>query len=62
MHAYEIKYAKTLNKSMARGLTSFAQEYKLSKCAILSLRKEALPLTQDVMALHWSSVTAAKDN
>lgn len=56
LEAYEIKLAKTLSKDMCGGLEKFIKEHPADIAAVLSLKEEKIPLTQNVFGIHWSQV------
>jgi len=56
IEAYEIKFAKTLSREMAKSLSLFASEHKVEKSVVLSLQDQEIPLMEGVFAKHWSFV------
>lgn len=56
IEAYEIKFAKTLSRDMAKSLSLFASEHKVEKSTVLSLCEMKVPLVEGVFAEHWSSL------
>lgn len=54
--AYEIKFSSSPNAEMTRALVQFKSEYPVEKAALLNLRKEKLPFSNDIMAEHWSHI------
>ncbi len=56
MSAYEIKFARSLSRDMTKSLLQFKKDCGVDDLYLLSLKEEALPLTREVMATHWSSI------
>lgn len=52
--AYEIKFSATPTKIMTNALAQFKDEYPVKQAFLLNLRKEKLPFSNGVVALHWS--------
>ena len=52
--AYEIKFTSNPSLKMTSSLLQFQKEYPTKKIALLNLRKENLPFSNDIVAQHWS--------
>lgn len=52
--AYEIKFSSTPNIEMAKSLFAFKKKHPVDQCALLNLRSEELPFSNDISAKHWS--------
>lgn len=55
LDAYEIKFSSTPQAVMARSLQQFMREYPVKKAVLLNLRRESLPLSEGVTAMHWAA-------
>ncbi len=55
IHAYEIKFAKSLRRDMAQPISAFIKDHPAQEASILSLQEQSLPLTEEIRAEHWSS-------
>lgn len=53
--AYEIKFTASPSRKMAGSLSQLRKEFPVKNGNVLTLRKEAIPLTEDVTAKHWFS-------
>lgn len=54
LEAYEIKFSSSPKPAMARSLVEFRKEFPVTKSAVLNLRRDSLPFSNNVMAEHWS--------
>lgn len=55
LYAYEIKLAKTLNRSMAHPLNLFRKDYSLKQAGIISLQEQTSWIAEGIETLHWSA-------
>lgn len=53
---YEIKFAKSLKREMARNLVQFKKTYEVDSAHVLSLQKKSHLLAEGVKAEHWSQI------
>ncbi len=56
IHAFEIKFSKSISKSMVKPLTLFKKDFPESQLSLLSLHDKSIPLTREVQAMHWSQM------
>ncbi|QVL55350.1 MAG: ATP-binding protein [Simkaniaceae bacterium] len=56
LEGYEIKFAQTVSKEMAKGLLLFDKDHPLAVSNVLSLRENSIPLDKLTTAVHWSKV------
>jgi len=54
--AYEIKFAKTLSREMARPLASFSAEHRVRKASILSLQEKKTAPAEGIFAEPWHAL------
>lgn len=52
--AYEIKFTETPRREMASALRLFGKELDCAVRAVLSLRKDRMPLEKEIPSVHWS--------
>jgi len=52
--AYEIKFSASPNSDMVKWLKIFKEEFPVKKAFLLNLRKDELPLSNGIVAHHWS--------
>lgn len=55
LEAYEIKFSSSPKPGMARSLVEFGKEFNVSKSAVLNLRRDPLPFSNNIIAEHWYS-------
>lgn len=55
-YAYEIKFAKTLNRNMALSLSNFKKDHPVDFLKILSLSDKNVFFNKEVETKHWSSL------
>ena len=53
LEAYEIKFSSSPKPGMARSLAEFGKEFNVTKLAVLNLRRNSLPFSNNIMAEHW---------
>lgn len=56
LEGYEIKFAETLSKEMAKGLSLFHKDHPLNMSRVLSLRENSFMLDSLTKATHWSEI------
>lgn len=56
LELYEIKFAKTIRKEMARNLTLFRQEHEVERAVLLSLSEKKGQLAKGVEMKHWTEI------
>jgi hypothetical protein len=56
LEAYEIKFSSTPKKNMISSLEKFLKEHTNSIGALLTLRKEDLPLSENIKSKHFSYI------
>ena len=55
LEAYEIKFSSSPKPGMARSLAEFGKEFNVTKSAVLNLRRDSLPFSNNIIAEHWYS-------
>lgn len=53
-NAYEIKFTSTPKSSMIKPLERFREEFSVKTTSLLNLREKPLPMTKEIVAMHWS--------
>jgi len=56
LEGYEIKFAQTVSKEMAKGLSLFDKDHPLAVSNVLCLRENSIPLDKLTTAVHWAKV------
>jgi predicted AAA+ superfamily ATPase len=56
LEAYEIKFSSSPKKNMISSLEKFLKEHINSRGALLTLRKEDLPLSENIKSKHFSYI------
>ncbi|MDR3624617.1 MAG: ATP-binding protein [Chlamydiales bacterium] len=56
LSAFEIKFAKSLSREMAKSLQIFLKEHLVQKASVLSLQEKTIMLAENITAEHWSSL------
>ncbi len=54
--AYEIKFTSTPTPARIQPLMEFKTEFPVKKAAVLNLRRETLPFSKEISAMHWSNI------
>lgn len=54
--AFEIKFSSSPQIEMSSALAEFAAEHPVKRSAVLNLRRDKLPFSNDTCAEHWSSI------
>ncbi len=55
IEAYEIKFTSMPKLEMTKALAHFTQEHTVRRAVLLNLRKETLPFSNGIKAMHWNS-------
>jgi uncharacterized protein len=55
LEAYEIKFSSSPKPGMAQSLAQFGKEFNVNKSAILNLRRDSIPISNNITAEHWYS-------